>query len=159
MQHDSTRKEFTAEIISAGSGAFVKIPYDIEKAYGTKGQVKVKATFDGHEYRGSIANMGEGHILIVLKDIRKAIGKDIGDTVHVVVEKDVDSRTIEVPHILQKALEENPHCKEFYNSLSFTNRKEYANWVGSAKRAETQQKRVKHTIEKLKAGLKNPNQK
>jgi bifunctional DNA-binding transcriptional regulator/antitoxin component of YhaV-PrlF toxin-antitoxin module len=162
MQRQNARREFKAEIIKAGedtAAGYIKIPYDIEKAYGTKGQVKVKATFDGYEYRGSIANMGAGHILIVRKDVREAIGKDIGDTVSVVIEKDVEPRTIEIPDVLQQALNQNPFCKEFYNSLSFSNRKEYANWIGSAKRAETQQKRLEKTIEKLKAGIKNPHQK
>ncbi|HEY9008276.1 MAG TPA: DUF1905 domain-containing protein [Ohtaekwangia sp.] len=44
--------------------AFVSIPFDVEKVYGTKGQVKVKATFDGHPYRGVLANMGTGcHVI------------------------------------------------------------------------------------------------
>lgn len=76
-----------------------------------------------------------------------------------VIGKDVDPRQLEIPDVLHKALNENPFCKEFYNSLSYTNRKEYANWIASAKGAETQKKRLKEAIEKLKAGIKNPHQK
>lgn len=64
-----------------------------------------------------------------------------------------------IPAILKDALEKNPFCKEFYNTLSFTNQNEYAQWISSAKKEETRKKRLEQTIEKLKAGVKNPHQK
>lgn len=68
-------------------------------------------------------------------------------------------KKVQIPDILQEALEKNPFCKEFYNSLSYTNQNEYAQWIASAKKDETRQKRLEQTIEKLKAGVKNPHQK
>ena len=42
------KHEFDAAIEEGrGSGAWVAIPFNVEDAFGTKGQVKVKATFDG----------------------------------------------------------------------------------------------------------------
>ncbi|MCL2650767.1 MAG: DUF1905 domain-containing protein [Candidatus Azobacteroides sp.] len=76
--------------ISSG-GAYVSFPYDIRAEFG-KGRVKVHATFDGIPYDGSIVNMGvknvDGsmcYIIGILKDIRKQIGKQPGDTVHVTI--------------------------------------------------------------------------
>lgn len=70
-------------------GAYIIFPYDIREEFG-KGRVKVRATFDGVDYQGSIVNMGvkneDGSICYILgiwKDIRKKIEKDIGDTVSV----------------------------------------------------------------------------
>ncbi len=85
--------EFTAEIIQTNKGgAFVPIPIDIKEHFG-KGRLKVKATFDGVEYLGSIVNMGfkrsDGsicYIIGILKDIRKRIKKDFGDQVFVTIE-------------------------------------------------------------------------
>lgn len=72
-------------------GAYVEFPYDLREEFG-KGRVKVHASFDGEEYDGSIVNMGlkreDGSICYILgikKDIRKKIGKDIGDEVEVTV--------------------------------------------------------------------------
>ena len=84
--------EYDAEIKPADKGgAYVEFPYDIRKEFG-KGRVKVHATFDGEPYDGSIVNMGvknpDGsicYILGILKDIRKKIGKQPGDSVHVTV--------------------------------------------------------------------------
>lgn len=71
-------------VIKAGArgGALVEVPFPVKEVYGTGAQVKVRATFDGFEYRGLIAPMGGGlHILGVRKDVRAAIGKDIGESV------------------------------------------------------------------------------
>jgi len=140
--------------------AFIAIPFDVEEAYGTKGQVKVKALFDGYPYRGVLANMGTGsHILIVRKDIRSAIGKKVGDTVRVELMQDTEERTIEIPLDLLTALTKSPKAKTFFDSLSFTNKKEYATWISGAKKEETKQKRLKETISKLLKGMKNPSAK
>lgn len=152
-------KSFEAEIEGAqdnSGGAWIRIPFDTESEYGTKGQVKVKATFDGRPYQGSIANMGDGHILIVRKDIRKAIGKTTGDKVMVTLEEDKSERTIDLPEELAQILQENPEAEAFYNSLSYTNRKEYALWISSAKRGETKAKRLQETLHRLNSGIKNP---
>jgi hypothetical protein len=67
---------FTATIQNAsgasGGGAFVEVPFDVEKAFGAK-KPKVKATFEGVPYRGILARMGtDYHILIILKSIPRA---------------------------------------------------------------------------------------
>ncbi|GHU55344.1 hypothetical protein FACS1894132_11320 [Clostridia bacterium] len=72
-------------------GAFVAFPYDIRAEFG-KGRVKIHATLDGEQYNGSIVNMGvknaDGsvcYIIGILKEIRTKIGKQIGNSVHVIV--------------------------------------------------------------------------
>ena len=66
-------------------GAYVEFPHDVRAAFG-KGRVKVRATFDGVPYDGSLVRMGTpGHILGLRKDIRAKIGKGPGDTVHVIL--------------------------------------------------------------------------
>jgi hypothetical protein len=140
--------------------AYVSVPFDVEQVYGTRGQVKVKATFDGHAYRGVLANMGLGcHQIGVRKDVRKAIGKGVGDKVFVTLERDLEERIVNVPEELQKLFAENLKAKAFYDSLSFTNRKEYALWISSAKRPETRKRRLKQILEKLSIGKKNPGDK
>ena len=143
-----------------GDMAFISIPFDVEKEYGTRGQVKINATFDGHPYRGVMANMGTGcHIVGVRKDIREAIEKEVGDIVSVTIEKDEKERVVEVPKELMALLAKNSKAKLFYDTLSFTNRKEYAVWISSAKKEETKARRLKEVVPKLLAGKKNPAEK
>lgn len=66
-------------------GAYVEFPYDVRAEFG-RGRVKVHAAFDGEPYDGSLVRMGTpGHIIGLRKDIRAKIGKQPGDTVHVVL--------------------------------------------------------------------------
>ncbi len=87
--------EFDAEIheVRENGGAYVIFPWDIRREFGV-GRVKVSVLFDGIAYDGSIVNMGvknqQGdicYIIGILRSIRKALGKNGGDTVHVVVRK------------------------------------------------------------------------
>jgi hypothetical protein len=163
QQKSSQKQVFKAVLEKPDDGmdtAYVSIPFDVNEVYGTKGQVKVKAHFDGYPYRGILANMGTGcHIIILRKDVRAAIHKKVGDTVTVELEKDNDERVVEVPQELQVAFSKYPKAKTFFETLSYTNRKEYAAWIHDAKKEETREKRLKETIAKLQKGMKNPTQK
>lgn len=90
---NSKSYEYDAIIMAAekSGGAFVPFPYDVRAEFG-KGRVKVHATFDGEPYDGSIVNMGvkndDGsvcYIIGILKEIRTKIGKQPGDSVHVII--------------------------------------------------------------------------
>jgi hypothetical protein len=156
-------KKFTAVLEKPADGkdtAFVSIPFDVEKQFGTKGHVKVMATFDGHPYRGILANMGTGcHVIGVRKEIRQAIGKQVGDKIKVVIALDTDERVVDVPEDFLIVLNKSKKAKAFFDSLSYTNRKEYALWISSAKKTETRHRRLQQAIEKLLQGLKNPSEK
>lgn len=134
-----------------GGGAFVPVPFDVKEAFGS-GRPKVVALIDGHEYRGSIANMGDGHCLGIRKDIRAAIGKDVGDTVRIEVTLDTAPRVVEVPRELARALAGSPDAKTRFEGMSYTHRKEYATWVGEAKKQETRDRRASKAVEMILAG-------
>lgn len=74
--------------------AWVAFPWDLRREFG-KGRVKVHASFDGVPYDGSIVNMGvrnaDGSVCYVIgvrKEIRKALGKGEGDTLHVIIKEE-----------------------------------------------------------------------
>ena len=69
---------------------------------------------------------------------------------------DAKSKTIRLPDDLAAALKKNKKQETYFNTLSFTNKKEYVEWIVTAKREETRMQRVKETIEKLGKEWKNP---
>jgi len=154
--------EFDAVVISesgdpgdTSGGAYILFPYDMQETFGTRVRVKVKAAFDGVEYRGSLVNMGlANHVLIIVKAIRQQIGKQAGDTVHVTLAVDDEPRVLEIPDDLQAALAQNPAAQAYFGKLAYSHQREYVLWIEEAKREETRRRRIEKTIEMLQESRK-----
>jgi hypothetical protein len=147
------KQTFTAVIQNAGGGgAFVEVPFDVEKEFGAK-KPRVRALIEGVPYRGLLTRMGsEHHLLIILKGIREQVGKTFGDEITITVEPDTEPRVLEIPDDLTKALKKDNEAKAFFDKLSYTHQKEYVTWINGAKKEETRQNRLTKTIEMLKEG-------
>ena len=135
------------------NGAYVEPPFDVQEVFGSK-RVKVKATFDGVEYRGSIVNMGGCYMLGLTQEIRGKIGKGFGDEVFVTVEKDSEERTVEIPEDFAAAMKRDEAAVSTFKSLSYTAQKEYATWITSAKREVTRAERITKAVTLLSEGKK-----
>jgi len=139
-----------------GGGSYVLFPYDTGKEFGTKGKVPVKVTFDGVLYTGSLIKYGNPlHMLGVLKTIREEIGKGPGDAVDVVLWKDEEARTVEVPAQFENLMKREGLLPAF-EKLSYTHRKEYCRWITDAKKEGTRSRRLEKAIEMLKKGVSTP---
>jgi uncharacterized protein YdeI (YjbR/CyaY-like superfamily) len=94
----------------------------------------------------------QGHCLGIRKDVRAAIGKDIGDVVRIQVELDTEPRVVAVPDELSTALDAAPDAAARYAKLSYTHRREFAEWVAEAKRQETRDRRAAKAVEMILEG-------
>lgn len=139
-------------------GAHVLFPFDVEKEFGTKGKVPVKATFNGVRYAGSLIKYGNPlHMLPMLKAIREQTGTAPGDTVEVELWKDEETRAIELPADLSEAMNREG-VTPLFDRLSYTHKREYCRWITDAKRDETRRKRLEKAVEMLKRGVKTPDE-
>lgn len=66
------------------------------------------------------------------------------------------AKTVKLPDDLAAELKKNKKEAAVFDSLSFTNKKEYIEWIVTAKREETRNERIAGTIERLGKGWKNP---
>ncbi len=60
----------------------------------------------------------------------------------------------EMPDEFQLALDNNPTARQFFDSLTKTDRKQFIIWIASAKRPETREKRIRESLELLEKGQK-----
>jgi len=66
------------------------------------------------------------------------------------------TKEVRLPDDVAVVLKKNKKESAAFDSLSFTNKKEYLEWIVTAKREETRNERIKGTIERLAKGWKNP---
>jgi hypothetical protein len=151
-------KKFSAVMQDAGSGGvYIEVPFDVEKVYGTRGRVPIKAIIDGQQYRGSLVRMSSAcHLLLILKAIREQIGKDVGDKVKIELTRDTEARTVEIPADFQKLLNKHKDAKAIFDELAYSHRREYVQWIESAKRAGTRAARIEKAITMLCEGKREP---
>jgi Bacteriocin-protection, YdeI or OmpD-Associated/Domain of unknown function (DUF1905) len=150
---ESSELTFTATLQKRGPAAAVVLD---EEQVATVGQgakrFPVRATVNEYTWRGSVARMKGEFLLGLNREVREAAGVEAGDTVSVTLAPDSEERTVDVPDDLAAALAGDAKAKAAFEALAYTHRKEFARWVGEAKREETRVRRAAEAIEMLREG-------
>ncbi len=143
---------FTGTVEAArGGGAFVVLPDQVLEALGGGKRFRVTGSLNGVAFESSTMAMGAGRVCVGLhKATRAAAGVDIGDSVELEIERDTRPRTVDVPDDLAAALARDPAAEAAFERQSFTRRREQAESVAGAKRAETRARRLAKVLEELR---------
>jgi hypothetical protein len=138
-----------------GAGRWVEIPAAIAAMLPQK-RSPVLAAVNGHPYRSRVAVYGGRSYLGLRAELRTAAGIEVGDMLDIELVIDTEPRVVDEPDELRMALDESAPARTCYDTLSYTHRREYAQWVGAAKRPETRVRRAVRAVEMLLAGLAAP---
>jgi bifunctional DNA-binding transcriptional regulator/antitoxin component of YhaV-PrlF toxin-antitoxin module len=151
-------QRFTATVAQAqrGGGHWVEVPFDPRAVFGDA-RPPVEGTINGVAYRSRLAVYGGHTYLGLTREIRNAVGISVGDELEVVLRRDDTPRKVQVPEELVAELTcAEPEVRARFDALAFTHRREYAQWVGEAKRSETRARRAQRAIEMLRESVKHP---
>ncbi|HET6466243.1 MAG TPA: YdeI/OmpD-associated family protein [Nitrospiria bacterium] len=147
---------FKTRLESMGEGeawTVFRMPFSVEEVFGTGARVPVKGTINGFPFRSSLFPMGEGrHFMMVNKEMWEGAKIREGRPVEVVLQKDTDVRTLQVPRDLKTALSQNKNARNLFEKLSFTHKREFIRWVESAKRPETRARRIRNAVTRIAQG-------
>jgi hypothetical protein len=129
-------------------------PVDVPTTFGARGRVPVRGTINGFAFRSSLMPMGGCHMMPVNRTLCQGAGVKPGEVVDVVMERDVEARTVKAPPELKKELATSRTAQENWEKMSFTNKKEIAIAISGAKQEETRRRRLDKVMRVLKSGAK-----
>jgi hypothetical protein len=142
---------FETELVAKGGGVVAEVPDDVMEELGG-GRVPVVATVNRYSWRTTTAVYGGVAMIGLNKAVRQAAGVAPGDRVAVELARDDQPREVEVPEALAVAFANDVLARDAFNSLAYTHRREYAEWIAEAKRPETRERRVAKALEMLRDG-------
>lgn len=147
---------FKVELLKApdSSATGIEAPFDVLKVFGTRARVPVRGTINGLAFRSSLMPMGGCHMMAVNRGMREAAGIKPGEIVEVMMERDQDERTVEVPLLLKRELANSKAATAHWEKQSYSNQKEMVRSILDAKQDETRTRRLAKVMNILKTGKK-----
>ena len=144
---------FRATIQQNGKTATgIPVPPEVIEALGSGRRPAVRVTLNGYTYRSSVGTMGGVSMLPVSAEIREQTGVAAGDELDVHIEVESEPRTLALPDDFRAALDRDPEARRFFDGLSYSNQRRLVIPIEEAKAAETRQRRIERTVEKLRQG-------
>jgi hypothetical protein len=132
----------------------VRVPLDVAKVWGSRGQLKVRGDINGFAFRTSLFPTGKGdHLLLVNKQMQAGGKVKPGMAARFRLEPDTEERHIVLPAELREALAEERAVLRWFEKLNYSMRKYLVDLVAGVKSAEARQRRAGHLAETLLAAM------
>jgi uncharacterized protein YdeI (YjbR/CyaY-like superfamily) len=145
---------FDCRLESDQGACFIRVPPEVLTTLGERKRAPVRVTIKAYTYRTTIAVYGGKSYIGVRREVREAAGVEAGDQLIVGLEYDSELRTVDLPEPLRAALEADAKAALAFEKLSYTRKKEFVDWVTGAKKAETQERRLKQAIKMLRGSAR-----
>ena len=132
-----------------GGWTFAVIPEIPRDTHSWFGWVKVRGSIDGYEIKNfHLMAMSDGMMFLPVKaEIRKKIGKNDGDTVHIILYSE------QLPHVnhddFMTCLQDDPLAYRNFLNKPEAEQKAFIDWIYSAKNDDTKVERMAEVLNKL----------
>ena len=116
---------------------------------GNKKSFRIKGKLDEVEISGlALIPVGEGDFILSLNaGLRKKLKKQVGKTIEVLVEIDLEERRIDTD--FEACLEDNILGKSYFDTLVLSHKMYFSNWISEAKTIQTKEKRITQALTAL----------
>ena len=149
---------FKAKLYTLGKWTILRLPESASKELPSRGQVAVKGTINGHDFRTVLEPDGYwGHFIKVDSKLQKAANISAGDTVALEIEVTKEWPEPKVPEDFAKALAAAPQkVKDKWQDITPMARWEWIRWVNATGNMDTRAVRIEKSVSKLNGSHRRP---
>ena len=163
QQKPAARMRFRATLCrpaartKSGSWTFLTLPKQASAKLPSRGMTSVAGTINGFSFRATLEPDGQkGHWLRVDRKLMKGAGADAGDVVALEIAPVDQEPEPKVPPALRKALVTAPAARAVWSDITPVARRDWIQWITSAKQAETRTRRIAAACSRLGAVKRRP---
>lgn len=151
------KKSFAATLERMQSNlgwVIVWIPFSVHKTWGSRGNFRVKCEINGFPFRTSLFPTRKGiHFLLVNKKMQAGADVSMGATADFHLEPDVAERLIKTPPELQRLLAQDKPLLRWFDALSYSYRKWFADEITNRKSPASRARRAEQIAEQLLSAM------
>src|SRR5271168_2957241 len=128
----------------------IRIPFNVQKIWGTRGMFRVKGEINGFAFRTSLFPTRKGeHFLLVNKKMQAGAHASEGTTAEFLLQPDTEERVAIVPAEFKRFLAQDRSFRRWFDALSYSIRKWISDWIVQPKSAASRVRRAEQVAEQL----------
>ena len=141
-----------------GSWTFLVVPKNASAKLPSRGMTAIQGTLNGVAFQATLEPDGQkSHWLKVDRKLSEAARADAGDVVTLEIAPAAEEPEPELPADLRKALATAaPKARKLWLDITPVARRDWIQWITSAKREETRVRRIKNACSMLAGGKRRP---
>jgi hypothetical protein len=142
----------------AGSWTFLVVPKNASAKLPSRGMTAIEGTLNGVAFQATLEPDGQkSHWLKVDRKLSEAARADAGDVVTLEIAPAAEEPEPELPADLRKALATAaPKARKLWSDITPVARRDWIQWITSAKQEETRVRRIKNACSMLASGKRRP---
>jgi hypothetical protein len=142
----------------AGSWTFLLVPKNASAKLPSRGMTAIEGTLNGVAFQATLEPDGQkSHWLKVDRKLSEAARADAGDVVTLEIAPAAEEPEPELPADLRKALATAaPKARKLWSDITPVARRDWIQWITSAKQEETRVRRIKNACSMLATGKRRP---
>lgn len=152
-----TKKTFDATLERMRSNLgwiIVRIPFNVQKIWGTRGMFRVRGEINGFAFRSSLFPTRKGeHFLLVNKKMQAGAQATEGMIAEFQLEPDTEERIITIPAELKRILAQDSAFRRWFVTLNYSIRKWLADWITQPRNPNSRVRRAEQVAEQLMSAM------